>query len=438
MASFAQTAQKPGPLARARRWAAGFKERDTWVAYGFLLPWFIGFAVFIAGPMIASLVLSFTDYSVIQSTNWVGTQNYQDLVHDPKVVLAMKNSLVFTLMSVPLEMISALLLALILLHIGRAAGFFRTIFYLPKMTPPVAVAILYLLLFNGAVGIVNKVLGWFHIPARSGRRTRTWVKPGLVLMSAWAVGGTMVIYLAALRGVPQHLYEAAAMDGAGPWRRFRDVTLPMISPALFFTFIILTIAGLTEFTKAYTAFFGAGTKTNQTEAALFYAVYLFRQSFEFFHFGYASALAWLLFVVILMITFVQVRVSKRFVFYQGDAARMSQLEAVQMRRARCRCRRSRRNGGGGGVRLGTLKSAVFAVVLVALLDPLRLPVHLGGQRVAEASGRRLRQPADPEALGVSQLRRRRSTSRTRRCSRGSSTASGSARSARSRSRSRAR
>jgi multiple sugar transport system permease protein len=318
VASIAHRAQRPGPLARARLWASGFKQRETWVAYGFILPWFVGFSIFIAGPMVASFILSFTDYSVIQKTNWVGTQNYHDLIHDPKVVIAMKNSLLFTIMSVPLEMITALTLAVVLLNVGRAAGFFRTLFYLPKMTPPVAVAILYLLLFNGSVGIVNRVLGWVGIRGPFWTTDPNWVKPGLVLMSAWAVGGTMVIYLAALRSVPQQLYEAASMDGAGAWRRFKDVTLPMISPSLFFTFIILTIAGLTEFTKAYTAFFGAGTKTNQTEAALFYAVYLFRQSFEFFHFGYASALAWLLFVVILTITLIQVRVSKRFVFYQGE------------------------------------------------------------------------------------------------------------------------
>jgi len=319
VASIAHPVRKPGPLARARRWASGFKERDTWVAYGFILPWFIGFAIFIAGPMVASFVLSFTDYSVIEKTSWVGSQNYHDLVHDPKVVTAMKNTFIFTVMAVPLEMVSALVLAMLLLRIGRAGGFFRTVFYLPKMTPPVAVAILYLLLFNGAVGIVNRVLSWFHIEGPFWTTDPNWIKPGLVLMSAWAVGGTMVIYLAALRGVPQQLYEAAAMDGASPWRRFRDVTLPMISPALFFTFIILTIAGLTEFTKAYTAFYGAGTKTNETEAALFYAIYLFRQAFEFFHFGYASALAWLLFVVIMVITLIQVRVSRRFVFYQGEA-----------------------------------------------------------------------------------------------------------------------
>lgn len=319
MASVAHAAQRPGPLKRARFWASGFKERDTWVAYAFLLPWFIGFAIFIAGPMIASLILSFTDYSVIEKTHWVGTQNYHDLVHDPKVTTALKNSFVFALMSVPLHMVVALGLAMILLRIGRAAGFFRTVFYLPTMTPPVAVAILYLLLFNGSTGIINRVLEFFHIPGPFWTTDPTWVKPGLALMSAWAVGGTMVIYLAALRGVPQQLYEAAAMDGASSWRRFKDVTLPMISPALLFTFVILTIGALTEFAKVYTAFFGAGTSTNETEAALFYSVYLFRQSFEFFHFGYASALAWLLFVIILTITLVQLRVSRRFVFYQGEA-----------------------------------------------------------------------------------------------------------------------
>jgi multiple sugar transport system permease protein len=319
VASIAQAARKPGPLARARFWAAGFKERDTWVAYGFLLPWFVGFAIFIAGPMVASLIISFTDYSVIEETKWVGTQNYHDLVDDPQVTTALKNTFIYTVLSVPLHMIVALSLAIILLRIGRAAGFFRTVFYLPNMTPPVAVAILYLLLFNGSTGIINRVLGWFGIPGPFWTTDPSWIKPGLVLMSCWAVGGTMVIYLAALRGVPQHLYEAASMDGAGAWRRFRDVTLPMISPALFFTFIIQTIAGLTEFTRVYTAFFGAGTKTNQSDAALFYSVYLFRQSFEFFHFGYGAALAWLLFVIIMMITLVQVRVSKRFVFYQSEA-----------------------------------------------------------------------------------------------------------------------
>jgi multiple sugar transport system permease protein len=321
VASIAQQTQKPGPLARARFWATGFKERDTWVAYAFLLPWFIGFLVFIAGPMVASLILSFTDYSVIQDTHYIGAQNYRDLVDDPKVAIALKNTFIYTVMSVPLHMVVALALAMLLLNLGRATGLFRTVFYLPTMTPPVAVAILYLLLFNGSTGIINRVLGFFHIPGPFWTTDPSWIKPGLVLMSAWAVGGTMVIYLAALRGVPQHLYEAAAMDGASAWRRFRDVTLPLISPALFFTFIIQTIGGLTEFSRVFTAFFGAGSEDYATDAALFYSVYLFRESFQFFHFGYASALAWLLFVIIMMITLVQVRVSRRFVFYQGEARR---------------------------------------------------------------------------------------------------------------------
>ena len=138
-------------------------------------------------------------------------------------------------------------------------------------------------------------------------------------MSLWGVGGTMVIYLAALKAVPQHLYEAAAMDGAGPWRRFFNVTLPMISPALFFTFIVLTIAGLQTFTEAYTAFFGGGSAGAESpDAALMYAIYIFRQAFEFFNMGFASAMAWLLFVIIMIVTAIQFLGSRRLVFYQGS------------------------------------------------------------------------------------------------------------------------
>jgi multiple sugar transport system permease protein len=313
----------PGPPSRVRRWLSGFRTRETWTAYLFLLPWLFGFLVLTLGPMVASAYLSFTNYGVEQiagfsPTESVGTEHYRTLIHDDKIRLALKNTFTFTVMMVPATMVVALALAMILARIGRAAGLFRTIFYIPQITPPVAAAVLLLVLFNGQVGLVNRALEIVGIQGPFWTTDPSWIKPSLVILSVWSVGGTMVIYLAALHGVPQQLYEAASIDGASKWRQFRNITLPMISPALFFTFIILTIAGLTEFTKAYTAFFGAGTKTNETEAALFYAVYLFRQSFEFFHFGYASSLAWLLFVVILVITFIQVRVSKRFVFYQGE------------------------------------------------------------------------------------------------------------------------
>ena len=307
----------PGPRARARRWASGFRERDTWAAYAFLSPWLFGFFVLTAGPMVASFILSLTDYDIISSTQYVGFANYRQLIDDPKVSLALKNTLIYTAMSVPATMIVSLALAMMLARVGRAAGFFRTVFYMPVMTPLVAVGVLYLLLFNGDFGLINRALELIHVKGPYWTSDPHWVKPGLVLMALWAVGSNVVIYLAALMGVPQHLYDAAAMDGASRWRRFRDVTLPMISPALFFTFIILTIAGLQTFEQVYTAFFNANTPTG-TDAALFYVIYLFQQAFTFLHMGYASALAWLLFIVIALITAVQIILSRRLVYYEGS------------------------------------------------------------------------------------------------------------------------
>jgi multiple sugar transport system permease protein len=204
--------------------------------------------------------------------------------------------------------------------VSKALGdIFRTVFYLPQITPPVAVGILVLTLFNGSFGLVNRGLDFLGIEGPFWTTDPNWIKPALAIMSVWAVGGTMVIYLAALSGVPKHLYEAAEVDGASAWRRFKDVTLPMISPALFFTFIVLTIAGLQTFTEAYTAFFGAGSSgAENPDAALFYAIYLFREAFVFFHMGYAAAMSWLLFAIIMVITLFQVFISRRFVFYQGS------------------------------------------------------------------------------------------------------------------------
>lgn len=282
-----------------------------------------GFLVFTLGPMVASFVLSFTNYDVIQSTSWVGAANYRELLSDPNVALALRNTVIYTVLNVPLTMIVSLFLAMLLNRVGRAAGFFRTVFYLPVMTPAVAVGILYLLLFNGSYGIVDKGLGAVGIPGPYWTTDPNWIKPGLVLMSLWAVGGNVVIYLAALRNVPQQLYEAVAMDGASAWRKFRDVTLPMISPALFFTFIILTIAALQQFTQAYTAFFNTGTTGNGNggTSALFYAIYLFQQAFSYLRMGYASALAWVLFAITAIVSVIQFIGSKRYVYYEGNQGR---------------------------------------------------------------------------------------------------------------------
>jgi multiple sugar transport system permease protein len=296
------------------------RRRETWAAYGFLSPWIIGFAVFMAGPMVASLVLSFTDYDVLTSTEFVGPENYRLLLADPKVRASLANTLIYTVLHVPLTMAVSLGLAMLLARAGRrSAGFFRTVFYLPTVTPKVAVGVLFLLLFNGQVGLLNQALGYVGISGPDWTADSTWIKPGLVLMSAWSLGSTVIFYLAALQNAPRDLYEAAEMDGASPWARFRAVTVPMISGALFFTLIINTIASLQTFDEVYTAFYGsANQQTYGNDAALFYVVYLFQQAFQFLHMGYASALAWLLFLIIVIITLIQVRLSRRFVYYESE------------------------------------------------------------------------------------------------------------------------
>jgi multiple sugar transport system permease protein len=297
-----------------------FRRRETWAAYAFLAPWIVGFVVFMAIPMVASLVLSFTDYDGLRETSFVGGENYAQLLTDPRIRLSLRNTMVYAVLVVPATMAVALALATVLARVGtRSAGFFRTVFYLPEITPKVAVGVLFLMLFNGQVGLINSALGLVGIDGPDWSTDPNWIKPGLVLMNLWSVGGTVVIYLAALKNVPADLYEAASIDGASAWQQFRRITLPMISPALFFTLIVQSIAALQTFDEAYTAFYGPSTQASggATDAALFYLIYLFQQAFQFLHMGYASAMAWLLFVIVMIITAVQVRVSKRFVYYES-------------------------------------------------------------------------------------------------------------------------
>ncbi|SES10156.1 carbohydrate ABC transporter membrane protein 1, CUT1 family [Pedococcus cremeus] len=307
----------PRPPGRPRK-ARSMRRSETRAAWLFISPWVVGFLVFTAYPVLYTAYLSLTDYDVINDPHFVGLENFRTLMDDPKVALALRNTAVFVVMSVPTHLLIALFLALLLNRAGRASGFFRTAFFLPKMTPPVAVGILLLLLFNGQSGLINRVLGSVGIDGPAWTTDPTWVKPGLVMMTLWTVGGSVVILLAALRSVPQELYDAARVDGAGWWRQTWHVTVPMISGALFFVFIVNTIHAFQSFTEAYTAYFGSGNTTYSNDAALFYAIYLFQQAFQFLHMGYASALAWLLFVVIMLVTLVQFRVSKRFVFYEGE------------------------------------------------------------------------------------------------------------------------
>lgn len=297
------------------------QARESRAAYLFISPWIFGFLALTAGPMVISLWLSFTDYSLVGQTKPVGGANYAQLLEDPKVAKSLANTFTYAALFVPLGVVVALGLAMLLLRLGRASGFFRTVFYLPVMTPGVAAGAMFLLLLNGQQGLVNQVLGWVGIDGPNWTTDPAWLKPSLALVSLWTMGGSIIIYLAALNNVPNQLYEAALLDGAGPVRRFVSVTLPMISGALFFTVITHTIGAMQMFDQAFTMFYGPQQGATASDESLVYMIYLFQNAFQYFRMGFASALAWVLFAIILVITVIQVRVGNRFVYYEGGSTR---------------------------------------------------------------------------------------------------------------------
>jgi multiple sugar transport system permease protein len=268
--------------------------------------------------MIYSLVISFSNYDLSTDTATpIGFDNYSELFTDPKVFLSLGNTLFFAIMAVPLEIAFALFLAMLLNRMGRGAGLFRVLYYLPKMTPSVASASVFLLLLNGNYGAINKGLAVIGIQGPQWLTDPNWVKPSIVLMTLWGVSGTMIIFLAALKNVPRDLYEVASLDGAGPVRQFFSITVPMISGTIFFNVLVLTIAALQVFDQAFLLFWRNQTN-GSPESSLFYAVYLFQNAFRDFNFGFAAAMAWLIFVIIMIITLIQVRFGNRFVYYEGD------------------------------------------------------------------------------------------------------------------------
>lgn len=317
---FPHSSEKPLVTSTDALTAAGMRpsrrrarRREALAGYLFISPWIIGFLIFTVVSMSYSLGLSFTDYDLATDTaQFVGGSNYSALVDDPRVLRSLGNTFTYALMAVPLETCVALLIALLLNSVRRGAGVFRTLYYLPKMTPVVATAAVFLLLLNGNQGAINQFLGIFGIDGPQWLIDPAWVKPAIVVMSAWGVAGSAVIILAALKAVPVELYEAAALDGAGSLRRLWSITLPMISPTLFFIVITLTIASLQVFDQAYLLFYRDGSSAS-TDASLFYGVYLYQQAFQQFNFGLAAAMAWVLFVIIMLITLVQLTVGRRLV-----------------------------------------------------------------------------------------------------------------------------
>lgn len=294
-----------------------YKRSETLAGYAFIAPWIIGFLIFTLGAMTYSLVISFTHYNLATGTAPpAGVDNYKELLNDPLVRKSLSNTLFYAVLAVPLEICFALFLASLLNRVRRGAGVFRTVYYLPKMTPMVAVASMFLLLLNGNTGAINQALAKIGIQGPQWLIDPHWVRQSIVIITLWGVSGTMVIFLAALKNVPRDLYEVAELDGAGPIRKFFSITLPHISGALFFNTIVLTIAAFQVFDQAYLLFWRDQNNASP-DSSLFYAVYLFQEAFRQFNFGFAAAMAWLLFVILIVLTFIQVQVGNRFVYYEG-------------------------------------------------------------------------------------------------------------------------
>jgi multiple sugar transport system permease protein len=312
---------------RAARRKAAWRRRR--LVLGLMSPWIVGFTVFFGYPLVASVYLSFTHYDLLSNPRWVGTANYAFMLHhDPQIWNAVKNTLWLMAFAVPLQVIFAFGVAAMVARAKSGVGFFRTVFYLPTLAPPVAATLGFTYILNPATGPVNTILGWFGITGPLWFESPSWSKPSLVLLGLWGIGNAMIIFLAALLDVPRQLYESAELDGAGPFARLRWVTLPSVSPVILFAIVIGVIEALQYFTQAYVASGivggGAGNAADPANrlgypegSTMFYPLLLYQQGFRFFNMGYASALAIVLLIVAFAVTLLIIRNSRRWVHYQA-------------------------------------------------------------------------------------------------------------------------
>lgn len=282
----------------------------------FCLPWIIGLTALTIYPILDSLYLSFTEYSILESPKWIGLANYEEIfLHDTAVRTSVYNSFYYAFLSVPIGLILSLGLALLLNVRAAGIGVYRTLFYLPSLVPPVAATITFLVLFEPRGGLINSTIRVFGVNAPSWFSDPNWAKPGLILLSLWGVGYLTLIFLAGLQDVPIVLLEAAEIDGANIWQRFRHVTLPMISNVILFNLVMNVIWSFQVFTQALVI---GGTTGEPLESTLMVMVVIYRNAFRYFRMGYASALAFLLFIVIIIITALIFRSSKTWVFSESD------------------------------------------------------------------------------------------------------------------------
>ena len=299
-------------MARQRRISrlAAIEERYF---YLFISPWIIGFLLFVLVPMIASIFFSFCRYDVLTPPNWCGLDNYRRLFSDELFWKSLEATSLYALGSVPLGLAISLFIALMLNRDIKGVAWFRTVFYLPSVISGVAVSLLWMWIFNPDFGILNHLLWkFFRIQGPAWIASEEWVIPSLIIMSLWGIGGGIVIYLAGLQGIPTELYEAAEIDGAGGWRKLINITLPMISPVIFFNLVMGIIGSFQVFTQAYVM-----TNGGPNNASLFMVLYLYRNAFQYFSMGYASAIAWILFMIIMALTMLVFKSSPMWVYYEG-------------------------------------------------------------------------------------------------------------------------
>lgn len=275
----------------------------------------VGFAAFTAGPMLISLGLSLTRWDVLTPPIFVGLANFQRLVADPLFWKSLYNTMIYTVLNVPLSLAGSLSLALILNRRVPGVSIFRTLFYLPELTPIVATSLIWAWVLNTHFGILNYLLSRLNLAPVPWLESTTWALPSIVLMSLWTIGGSrMLIFLAGLQGVPEELHEAAALDGASSWARLWYVVLPMLSPVIFFNLVLGVIFSFQVFTPAYIV-----TNGGPADSTLVYGLYLYRNAFQYFQMGYASSMAWILLVLLLGFTWLQFRLMQRWVHYEGEA-----------------------------------------------------------------------------------------------------------------------
>lgn len=300
------------PKVRAAKAPRSHRFKRNLEGYLFASPWLIGFFVFTLGPFIAALWISLHSWDILTPMKFIGINNYRILLADPLFWKSLRVTLVYSFAGLPLQLGLALLLAVLVNGKHFVNYIYRAIFFLPAVSSGVATAILWRWMFNPEFGLINFGIRSVGLPPPPWLSSTEWALPAIILMSLWGVGSTMLIYLAGLQSIPEHLYESASIDGANLWTKFRFITLPMMSSTIFFTFIIGIIGSFQIFTQVYVL-----TSGGPDNSTLFYVLYMYQRSFQAFKMGYASALAWVLFLLILVITLIQFKLAGRWVYYES-------------------------------------------------------------------------------------------------------------------------